>query len=92
MYTATSTILPPQQSQSALTAMLGQLSTVAGLNESDLGLKNPADLFIAMLNSRTIADRLISRFDLRKVYWVKRYQDAARSWQAAATLLPSGKA
>ncbi len=78
MYTATSTILPPQQSQSALTAMLGQLSTVAGLNESDLGLKNPADLFIAMLNSRTIADRLISRFDLRKVYWVKRYQDARK--------------
>ncbi len=78
MYTATATILPPQQSQSALTAMLGQLSSVAGLNESDLGLKNPADLFIAMLKSRTIEDRLIDRFDLRKVYWVKRYQDARK--------------
>ena len=78
LYTATSTILPPQQSQSALTAMLGQLSSVAGLNESDLGLKNPGDLFIAMLKSRTIEDRLIDRFDLRKVYWVKSYQDARK--------------
>lgn len=87
MYTATSTILPPQQSQSALTAMLGQLSTVAGLNESDLGLKNPADLFIAMLNSRTIADRLISRFDLRKVYWVKRYQDARKKLESRSYII-----
>ena len=87
MYTATSTILPPQQSQSALTAMLGQLSTVAGLNESDLGLKNPADLFIAMLNSRTIDDRLIDRFDLRKVYWVKRYQDARKKLESRSYII-----
>ncbi len=54
------------------------MSSVAGLNESDLGLKNPGDLFIAMLKSRTIEDRLIDRFDLRKVYWVKSYQDARK--------------
>jgi len=87
MYTATSTILPPQQSQSALTAMLGQLSSVAGLNESDLGLKNPADLFIAMLKSRTIEDRLIDRFDLRKVYWVKRYQDARKELESRSYIV-----
>lgn len=87
MYTATSTILPPQQSQSALTAMLGQLSSVAGLNESDLGLKNPADLFIAMLTSRTIEDRLIDRFDLRQVYWVKGYQDARRQLESRSYIV-----
>jgi uncharacterized protein involved in exopolysaccharide biosynthesis len=87
MYTATSTILPPQQSQSALTAMLGQLSSVAGLNESDLGLKNPGDLFIAMLKSRTIEDRLIDRFDLRKVYWVKRYQDARKKLESRSYIV-----
>ena len=87
MYTATSTILPPQQSQSALTAMLGQLSAVAGLNESDLGLKNPGDLFIAMLKSRTIEDRLVDRFDLRQVYGVKRYQDARKKLEGRSYII-----
>src|SRR5271166_1557166 len=76
IYTATTTILPPQQKQSSLTSMLGQIGALAGLGGSDLGLKNPADLFVAMLNSRTIEDNLINRFDLRKVYRAKRYQDA----------------
>ncbi len=79
MYTATATILPPEQKQSALSMMLGQLGALAKLGgASDLGLKNPADLFVAMLKSRTIEDDLINRFDLRRVYKVKRYQDARK--------------
>src|SRR5271157_3233127 len=78
MYTATATILPPQQKQSALNSMIGQIGVIAGLGASDLGLKNPADLFVAMLTSRTIEDNLINRFDLRKVYRVRRYQDARK--------------
>jgi tyrosine-protein kinase Etk/Wzc len=77
-YTATSTILPPEQKQSTLGAMLGQLGSIAGLTDADLGLKNPGDLFIGMLHSRTIQDRLIDKFDLRQVYQVKRYQDARK--------------
>jgi len=77
MYTATTTLLPPQQTQSALSLMLGQVGVLGKLSgATDLGLKSPADLFVAMLKSRTIQDNLINRFDLRKVYWVKRYQDA----------------
>jgi len=77
-YTANATILPPEQKQSALTSMLGQVGVIAGLNTSDLGFRNPADLFVAMLTSRTIEDNLVNRFDLRKVYNVKRYQDARK--------------
>ena len=77
-YTATATIVPPEQKQSTLGAMLGQMGSIAGLSDSDLGLKNPGDLFIGMLHSRTIQDRLIDKFDLRKVYRVKRYQDARK--------------
>ncbi len=77
-YTATSTILPPQQKQSALNSMLGQIGAIAGLSGGDLGLRNPDDVFVAMLTSRTIADNLIDRFDLRKAYRVKRYQDAQK--------------
>jgi uncharacterized protein involved in exopolysaccharide biosynthesis len=78
MYTATATILPPQQKQSALNSMLGQIGAIAGLGGGDLGLRSPNDVFVATLTSRTIADNLIKRFDLCKVYRVKRYQDAQR--------------
>ncbi len=78
MYTATATMLPPERKQSALSSMVGQIGAIAGLGGADLGLKNPADIFVAMLKSRTVADDLINRFDLRKVYRVKRYQDARK--------------
>ncbi len=77
-YSATSTILPPQQKQSALNSMLGQIGAIAGLSGGDLGLRNPDDVFVAMLTSRTIEDNLINRFDLQKVYRAKRYQDAEK--------------
>jgi len=78
MYTATASIVPPEQKQSTLGAMLGQIGSIAGLSGADLGLNNPGDLFIGMLHSRTIQDRLIDKFDLRKVYGAKRYQDARK--------------
>lgn len=90
MYTATTTILPPQQKQSALNAMVGQLGALAKLGGmADLGLKNPADLFVAMLKSRTIEDALINLFDLRKVYGEKRYQDARRKLEGRSNISAS---
>ena len=77
-YTATTTILPPQQKQSAVNSMIGQIGIIAGLGGSDLGLKNPDDLFVAMLTSRTVEDNLINRFDLRQDYRVSRYEDARK--------------
>ncbi len=45
-YTAKATIVPSGEKQSSLTAMLGQLGSIAGLNETDLGIRDPGDLFI----------------------------------------------
>jgi uncharacterized protein involved in exopolysaccharide biosynthesis len=87
MYTATATILPPQQKRSSLNSMLGQIGAIAGLGASDLGLKNPADIFVAMLTSRTVEDNLIDRFDLRKVYWVRRYQDARKKLNSRSEII-----
>jgi uncharacterized protein involved in exopolysaccharide biosynthesis len=86
MYTATTTVLPPQQNQSTVTAMLGQLGAIAGLGPADLGLKNSNDLFVAMLRSRTIEDRLIDRFDLRRVYSVKQYQAARKTLESRSKI------
>src|SRR5271166_408 len=89
MYTATATILPPQQKQSALNLMLGQLGSLARLGGADLGLRNPADLFVAMLKSRTVEDNLINRFDLRKDYRIKRYQDARKKLESRSNISAS---
>ena len=60
MYTETVTILPPQQNQSVLSAMVGQMAGAQTLDLRDLGLKNPSDVFVAMLKSRTVEDALIN--------------------------------
>src|SRR5581483_7133258 len=78
MYTATTSILPPQQNESSANVLVGQIGMLSGLSASDLGLKNPSDIFIGVLKSRSIQDALIDQFDLRRVYWVKRYEDARR--------------
>ena len=87
MYTATTTVLPPEQNQSSAIAMLGQLGAIAGLGSADLGLKKPDDLFVAMLQSRTIADRLIDRFDLRQVYSVRDYQAARKTLEGRSKIV-----
>src|SRR5450631_3063395 len=87
-YTATATILPPQQNQSVLSTLIGQVGGSAALDLRDLGLKNPADVFVAMLQSRTVEDALVNRFDLRKVYNVKRYQDARKILEKRSEINP----
>jgi uncharacterized protein involved in exopolysaccharide biosynthesis len=75
-YTGTAMILPPQQSQSLLLALLGQMSSVTGNKE--LALKNPADVYVAMLRSRSVADALIARFNLLEAYRQKKNIDARK--------------
>ena len=68
IYTGTAKILPPQQNQSSASILLSQLGGLAGLAGGSLGIKNPNDLYIAMLKSRNITEKIAKRFDLQKVY------------------------
>jgi tyrosine-protein kinase Etk/Wzc len=78
-YSATARIMPPQQSQSNAVAILGQLGALAGGGASQaLGLKNPSDIYVSMLKSRTIADSLIKRFDLQRIYDEELLEDARK--------------
>jgi uncharacterized protein involved in exopolysaccharide biosynthesis len=84
-YTAETKILPPQQQQSSAMALLSSLGKSSGLGTlasaagSSLGLKNPNDLYVGMLKARPIADALIQRFDLQKLYRAKDMTDARKS-------------
>ena len=78
-FTATAVIMPPQQAQSVAGALLGQLGSLGGLGAaSELGLKNPGDMYVGMLQSRVIADDLIDRFHLQRVYRTKLRTDARK--------------
>ncbi len=64
IYTASTKILPPQ-SQSTASAMLAQLGGIVGLGGAT---RNSSDVYIAMLKSRTVADNMIQRFGLMKLW------------------------
>lgn len=72
-FTASTKILLPQQSQSSASAILGQVAGMAGGGQ---GLKNPADLYVSMLSSRTVEDALIKSFRLQNYYDVKYFVQA----------------
>jgi tyrosine-protein kinase Etk/Wzc len=90
-YTATTTMLPPQQQENSAMAMLGQLGGLASLAGGGaagaLGLKNPDDLYIGLLQSEYVMDRVIQRFDLTKVYQTKRLSDARKALQGKTKII-----
>jgi tyrosine-protein kinase Etk/Wzc len=78
-YEGDSSILPPQQSMSSASAVLGQLGGLLGASGSGAAsLKNPSDVWVDILKSRTVADALIQKFDLRTVYRQKRLSDTEK--------------
>ena len=95
-YTADVTILPPQQNQSlgsAIASQLGSLGSVAALAGagSSLGLKNPNDMYVAMLKSETVEDGMVHDFDLQREYHKKLLSDARKAFEKHATVDGSGK-
>ena len=77
-FTARTSFLPPQQQESVTSAALAQLGPLAGVAALASGLKNPADQYVALLKSATVADRLIDRFRLIELYEIKFRQDARK--------------
>jgi tyrosine-protein kinase Etk/Wzc len=83
-YEATATLLPPQQasSSSALMSQLGSLSALGGMSGT-LGLKNPADMYVSLLKSRSVEDAMIERFDLMNRYKQKHMNDTRKAVEKA---------
>ena len=82
-YTAVTSIMPPDSGgagsmlMSALSSK-GGLGALGGIAASLLHEHNSTALYISLLESGTIANQLIDRFDLRKVYHKRYYVDAAK--------------
>ncbi len=67
-FTAVTTVLPPQQSQGAAIASLASLGALAGLGGGTAAPRAPAEQYVAMLQSATMADRIVDAFDLMRLH------------------------
>ena len=74
-YEAVTRLMPPDNQAGIGAAMLSGLATrqgtapnLGGIASDLLGVKNSGAVFIGILGSRTVQDRLIHQFDLKRVY------------------------
>jgi uncharacterized protein involved in exopolysaccharide biosynthesis len=81
-YKAKAQLMPPEGQQGLGGALLGALSSkgaagaLGGLAGDLLGTKNSGALFVGVLNSRSVADRLIEQFNLLHLYHDSKIEDA----------------
>jgi tyrosine-protein kinase Etk/Wzc len=88
-YTAKASILPPTQDQSSGNVMMGQfgaLASMTGLGGS-LGIKNPVDLYIGILQSQSVTDAMIKRFHLMEFYNAKKWTDVRVAVRGASSFI-----
>lgn len=76
-YVAETHIMTPQQ-QGGAAAALAQLGALAGVASAAAGLRSPAEMYIGLLQSRTIADKMVDRFNMMSIPDVKTREDARK--------------
>src|SRR5579862_5419530 len=82
-YESRTQLMPPDNDAGAglmsLLAMTARTGGSIGMLAGDmLGLKTSGSLFIGILRSQTVEDRMIDKFNLKSVYEVRRMLDARR--------------
>lgn len=82
-YESTARLMPPDsQAASGLAAtvaaMSGGAGGLAGIASDALGLKSSSDIFVGILSSRSVQDKLIDQFNLKKLYRDSRMEDARK--------------
>jgi uncharacterized protein involved in exopolysaccharide biosynthesis len=82
-YESTARLMPPDNTQSgglamAAAALSGGPGGLGGIASDVLGIKSTSDIFVAILSSRTVQDKLVQKFELRKIYGVRGMEDAGR--------------
>jgi capsule polysaccharide export protein KpsE/RkpR len=86
-YQSVARLMPPDNQSDTGLAMAaaglsGQAGGLAGIAGDLLGLQSSSDLMVGVLSSRTVQDKLIQKFGLRKVYGARRMEDARRALAA----------
>jgi uncharacterized protein involved in exopolysaccharide biosynthesis len=89
IYTSTARILPPQQEKGGIGAMLGGMGDLAAF--AGLPVRGSAgDLYVGMLESRSVSDAIIKRFNLMERFKWK-YRNSAYRALGGKTDIDLGK-
>lgn len=80
-YEATAQLMPPDGQAGGtglamLSALAGRSGGLGGVAGDLLGIRNSGALFVGILESRTVQDRLIEQFGLQKTYHASKMEDA----------------
>ncbi len=83
-YTSTTQLMPPDSQSTSNMMMAAGLAGKAGnglgaMAGDLLGLKSSGALFVGMLQSQTIQNRLVEQSDLKKIYRTKLLEDARKA-------------
>lgn len=72
-FTARTSFIPPQQQQAGSAGALASLGALAGLSGA---VRNTGDQYVAFATSRSVANGILERFDLKRVYEEELAHDA----------------
>jgi uncharacterized protein involved in exopolysaccharide biosynthesis len=96
MYTSATTIMPPNDASlsSALMSSLsgsGVTSSEASAGSLLLGLQTPGAGFVGILESRTVKESLVNRFELSRYYKERLLEDTCKALAADTNILENSK-
>src|SRR6267142_2742812 len=81
-YEATAQLMPPDgqsgTGMAMLSALAGRAGGFGGIASDLLGVRNSGALLVGILESRTVQDRLIEKFELGKIYHASKMEDARK--------------
>jgi len=78
-FTSKASFLPPNSNGgSSSAALMGQISQFSGSGAAGLlgGVKSPGDLYVGILKSQSVESEIVKRFDLKRIYSVKKESQA----------------
>jgi uncharacterized protein involved in exopolysaccharide biosynthesis len=92
MYVATARIMPPPENKHGLSSFLtGVDNPLSGIAGSLIGTQTPASLYVGIMKSRSVADDMNQKFNLKKLYDLKYIEDVYKELASRSTLIISKK-
>jgi uncharacterized protein involved in exopolysaccharide biosynthesis len=94
-YESTAQIMPPDSGSSSLAsivpAAISKSPGLMGLAGDLMGVKSTSAVFARVLQSRTVLDHLIDRFDLRKKYRLSTWEDTRKKLVSRTVIIEDKK-
>lgn len=91
IYAATTTLMPPRPDTGIIGMMGAEQQIGASAMSGFLGMGSPSDLWVAVLNSRSVQDAIIERFDLMTRFETETMDDTRKAFVGMVAISKSKK-